>query len=75
MITRKYRLNSKQIKILKYSAEGLTEKAQAMELKISINTIKYHKKKIFQLLEVETIMEAVIKALKYKLISINDIKD
>ncbi|MFW6006630.1 MAG: helix-turn-helix domain-containing protein [Halanaerobiales bacterium] len=67
------KLNQKQIEILKFSAEGLTEKALALKLKISVNTIKYHKRKLYRILKVNSITGAVIKAIKDEYISINDI--
>ncbi|MFW6281921.1 MAG: helix-turn-helix transcriptional regulator [bacterium] len=67
------KLNQKQIEILKFSAEGLTEKALALKLKISVNTIKYHKRKLYRVLKVNSITGAVIKAIKDEYISINDI--
>ena len=67
-------LKKRQLQILKYAAEGLTEAGIALELSISINTVKYHKKKIYRQLQVHSLIEAVIIALKKKLIVLEDLK-
>ena len=66
-------LTNKQLKILKYSAEGLTEEAMALKLEISVNTIKYHKRGMYDQLCVNNIIEAIIKALKNDLIILEEI--
>ncbi len=70
---KKIKLTKNQILILKLLAKGMTEKAIAYEINKSINTVKYHKKEIFKKLNSSSSREAVIKALKYKLISMKEI--
>lgn len=69
----KIRLNDKQLEVLKLLAKGLTETAVAIELKISVHTVRYHKKVIFEKLGTGSIVDAIVKALKLDLISIDDI--
>lgn len=54
--------------ILELLAEGLTEEAVALEMEISINTIKYHKRIILNELESQSIAQATAKATKMGLI-------
>jgi len=65
--------NHKQI--LKLLASGLSDKLIAAEIKRSINTVRYHKRVIFEKLNAVNSMEAVMKSIKYKLISIEDINN
>lgn len=65
--------NNKQLSVLKLLARGLTEKAVAVEIGVSINTVRYHKKAIFRKLDTGNIIDAVVKGLKYGLVSIDEI--
>lgn len=65
---RKKELTDRQLVILGLLAKGLKEKAVANEIGLSINTVKYHKKKIFEKLEVECTNEALVKAFRMNLI-------
>ncbi len=56
-------LNEQQVKILKLLAQGLTSQATALVMKVSENTIKYHRKRIFEKLESQSIAEAIAKAI------------
>ncbi len=69
-----YNLSEHQLKVLKLIAGGLTEEAIADRLKLSKNTIKYHKKVLVEKLNVQSIIEAVIRALKLGLFSVDEIK-
>lgn len=64
-------LTKQQISILELFAKGLTGAAAALEMKLSENTIKYHRKQIFQKLAVQSIAEAVAKAVKLNLLPTN----
>lgn len=66
-------LNEKQLAILKLLATGTPDKIIALEKGITINTVKYHKKSIFKKLDVECSIQAVVKCLKIKLLSIEEI--
>ena len=57
---------SKEILIL--SAQGYTMDQISSKMGISINTIKFHKKRIFETLDVESITEALTSAINSKLI-------
>lgn len=70
---RNHNMTKKELEILKHMASGLPEKIIASKLNISINTVKYHKKLIFRKLEVECTAQAVIKCIKFNIMSINDI--
>lgn len=66
-------LTKRQIEILKYLASGLTEEAIGLSMGISISTIKYHKQNIFRKLDSSCSIEAIVKALKYNVLSLNEI--
>lgn len=61
-------LTERQLAILGLLAKGLKEKAVAEEIGLSINTVKYHKKKIFEKLDVDCTNEALVKAFRLNLI-------
>lgn len=62
-------LSRKEIEILQLLVNGYSYKMIAAELKISIDTVRFHIKKIYDKLHVHSATEAVSKALKDKLIS------
>ncbi|WP_024834246.1 response regulator transcription factor [Ruminiclostridium josui] len=68
------KLTDSQIKILKILAHGCTDKCIAMELGISLGTVRYHKTNIFRKLNVESCVQALMKALKYGIISVDDVE-
>lgn len=70
----KYKLNRRQLEILKQLAMGIPDKIIALEGGITINTVKYHKKSIFKALDVECSIQAVVKCIKLNLLSIEEIK-
>lgn len=55
-------LNSREIEILKMIADGIPTKEMADKLFISVNTIKYHVKNLYDKLEISSRQEAKIKA-------------
>ena len=67
------RLSKKQVQILQLMARGFTEYYIAREMKLSYGTVKYHKQKIFSSLKAECSIEAVIKAMKYNILSMEQI--
>jgi len=71
--TKTVRLTKKQIEILKLIATGNTDINTAIDKGVSLGTVRYHKTNIFKKLNVESSTQAVIKALKLKLISLDDI--
>ncbi|WP_051461006.1 helix-turn-helix domain-containing protein [Ruminiclostridium josui] len=68
------KLNDRQITLLKLLAMGLTDKAIAMEMNLNIGTISYHKTNMYKILEAECSTQAVVKALKFNIISIDQIE-
>lgn len=67
------RLSNNQLSVLKLLTKGFTDKAIGIEIGLSFDTVKYHKKNIFKKLNAKCTTEAVIKALKLNLISIDEI--
>lgn len=61
-------LSKKEIEILQLLVKGYSYKMIAAELKISIDTVRFHIKKIYDKLHVHSATEAVSKALKDRLI-------
>jgi DNA-binding NarL/FixJ family response regulator len=63
-----YRLSPTELRLLKLLAEGHHYKTAASEMQISINTVSYHMRAIYQKLQVHSKSEAVAKALRDRLI-------
>ena len=63
-----YRLSPTELRLLKLLAEGHHYKTAATEMQISINTVSYHTRSIYQKLQVHSKSEAVAKALRDRLI-------
>jgi DNA-binding NarL/FixJ family response regulator len=61
-------LTPTEMRVLKLLAEGHHYKTAATEMQISINTVSYHMRSIYQKLEVHSKSEAVAKALRDGLI-------
>jgi DNA-binding NarL/FixJ family response regulator len=64
----KSNLTEKETAILKFLVNGYSYKMIAAELKISIDTVRFHIKKIYDKLHVHSATEAVSKAIKDKLV-------
>lgn len=64
----KSNLSEKETAILQFLVNGYSYKMIASELKISIDTVRFHIKKIYDKLHVHSATEAVSKAIKDKLI-------
>lgn len=64
----KSNLSQKESAILQFLVNGYSYKMIAAELKISIDTVRFHIKKIYDKLHVHSATEAVSKAIKDKLI-------
>ncbi|MEP7376565.1 MAG: response regulator transcription factor [Chitinophagaceae bacterium] len=64
----KSNLSEKEIAILQFLVNGYSYKMIAAELKISIDTVRFHIKKIYDKLHVHSATEAVSKAIKDKLV-------
>ncbi len=69
----KIRLSQKQLSVLLHMAEGKPDKVIALEMNRCIDTIKYHKQNIFSKLNASCTIEAVIKAFKENIITLDQI--
>lgn len=65
---RKQQLSDREIQILQLYAQGLTISRIADRLHIAIDTVKYHRRKIFDQLGVKTMVQALAYAVSNKLI-------
>lgn len=63
-----YSLTPQETELLKLLIEGHHKKTAAREMNISINTISFHLKNIYEKLQVHSKTEAVAKALREKLV-------
>jgi DNA-binding NarL/FixJ family response regulator len=64
-----YRLTPHELRLLKLLVEGHNYKTAAVELGVTLNTVCFHIKQIYEKLQVHSKSEAVVKALRNKLIS------
>jgi len=63
-----YQLTPHETRLLKLLVEGHNYKTAAFELNVSINTISFHMKRIYEKLQVHSKSEAVAKALQHRLV-------
>jgi len=63
-----YELTPHEIRLLKLFVEGHNYKTAAAELKVSVNTINFHVRNIYEKLQVHSRSEAVAKALLNRLV-------
>lgn len=61
-------ISKRKLEIAKRQAAGETEKAIAKELGISINTVRYHKKKLYRTLGVDNIVSAILEMKNRKIL-------
>jgi len=64
----KEKLEEVELKILKLTAEGKTDEEFAKMINRSISNVKYHKNKIFEILNVKNVKDCIYKAAKMDLI-------
>ncbi|MGJ7044798.1 LuxR C-terminal-related transcriptional regulator [Thermoanaerobacterium thermosulfurigenes] len=64
----KQKLEEVELKILKLTAEGKTDEEIAKMINRSISNVKYHKNKIFEILNVKNVKDCIYKAAKMDLI-------
>jgi DNA-binding NarL/FixJ family response regulator len=62
------KLTSREVEILQYSTRGYTINEVANAIFVSPDTVKFHRKKLFEKLEVTNISEAIAYATNNKLI-------
>jgi DNA-binding CsgD family transcriptional regulator len=63
-----YDLTPHETRVLKLLVEGHNYKTAAAELGVSVNTVSFHVRRIYEKLEVHSKSEAVAKALRHNLI-------
>jgi DNA-binding NarL/FixJ family response regulator len=63
-----YDLTPHELRVLRLLADGHNYKTAAVELGVSVNTVAFHIKQIYEKLQVHSKTEAVTKALKSGLI-------
>jgi DNA-binding NarL/FixJ family response regulator len=63
-----YHLTPHETKLLRMLVEGHNFKTAAAELRVSVNTISFHMRHIYEKLQVHSKSEAVAKALRQRLI-------
>jgi DNA-binding NarL/FixJ family response regulator len=63
-----YDLTPHEVRLLKLLVEGHSYKSAAAEMKVSVNTISFHLKNIYEKLQVHSKSEAVAKALQNRLV-------
>jgi DNA-binding CsgD family transcriptional regulator len=61
-------LTPHEIRILKLLVEGHNYKTAAAELDVSVNTIRFHMRSIYDKLQVHSKSEAVAKGLRHRII-------
>ena len=66
--TADYQLTPHEIRLLKLLVDGHNYKTAAKELDVSVNTISFHMRRIYEKLQVHSKSEAVAKALRHRLI-------
>lgn len=64
-----HQLTPHEIRVLRLLVEGHTYKTAAAELDVSVNTIAFHMKQIYEKLHVHSKSEAVAKALRSRIVS------
>jgi DNA-binding NarL/FixJ family response regulator len=64
-----YQLTPHETRLLKLLVEGHNYKTAAVELNVSINTISFHMRHVYEKLQVHSKSEAVAKALRDRLVS------
>lgn len=67
------KLTARQLTILQYMSRGMTDRQLALELRISQETVRYHKKNLYRLLHAENAVQALTRALWLNLISLDEV--
>ncbi len=66
-------LTRRQKMVLLRVARGLTDQAVAMELRISPDTVRFHKKRLYRILDSDNAVTTVVQALRGGLLSLEEI--
>jgi DNA-binding NarL/FixJ family response regulator len=64
-----YELTPHETRLLKLLVEGHNYKTAAVELNVSVNTVSFHMRRIYEKLQVHSKSEAVAKALRDRLVN------
>ena len=67
------RLTVRQRAVLQYIAQGMTDRQISLELHISQETVRYHKKNLYHLLNAENAVQMAVTALRLGLLSLEEI--
>ena len=63
-----YNLSPHELRVLKLLVEGHNYKTAAIDLGVSVNTVSFHVRRIYEKLQVHSKSEAVAKALRNNLV-------
>lgn len=66
------RLTVRQRAVLQYIAQGMTDRQISLELRISQETVRYHKKNLYHLLDAENAVQMAVTALRLGLLSLEE---
>lgn len=69
------KLTARQLTILRHMARGMTDRQLALELNISQETVRYHKKNLYRLLCAENAVQALARALRLNVISLDEVTE
>lgn len=67
------RLTVRQQAVLQYITQGMTDRQVSLELHISQETVRYHKKNLYRLLNAENAVQMAVTALRLGLLSLDEI--
>lgn len=67
------RLTARQRTVLRYITQGMTDRQISLELHISQETVRYHKKNLYHLLNAENAVQMAVAALRLGLISLEEV--
>jgi len=63
-----FHLSEREVEVLGYFVKGLPHKQIAGKMNVTYDTVRFHTKKIYEKLHVSSLTEAVVKAVKFKLV-------
>ena len=67
------RLTARQRVVLQYITQGMTDRQISLELRISPETVRYHKKNLYHLLNAENAVQMAVTALRLRLLSLEEV--
>ena len=67
------RLTARQRAVLQYITQGMTDRQISLKLHISQETVRYHKKNLYRLLNAENAVQMAVTALRLGLLSLEEI--